>query len=65
MADPTNDDKKTYPSAKGGTDGDVFANATRRTDNAFAGKKDDKSLIGRDIPQAEQDEEADEWGEKS
>ena len=59
------DDEKTYRSAKGGTDGDVLDNAMRRTDNAFAGRKDDKSLIGEDIPDAEQDEDADEWGEKS
>ncbi len=65
MTHPTDDDKKTYPSAKGGTDGDVFENATRRTDNAFAGKTNDKALIGEDIPDAEQDEEAGEWGEKS
>ena len=65
MSDHSDDARKTYPSAKGGTDGDVFENAMRRTDNAFAGKKDDKTLIGEDIPDAEQDEEAGEWGEKS
>ena len=66
MADHSSDDpKKTYPSGKDGTDGNVFENATRRTDNSYAGKKDDKSLIGEDVPKAEQDEEAGEWGETS
>lgn len=58
MVDPTT--RKTYPAGKGGTDGDAFENAIRRTDTSFSGKKPGKNLIGEDIPDEEQDEEEEE-----
>ncbi|WP_167591700.1 hypothetical protein [Jiella endophytica] len=39
---------------------DVVGNAVERTDNGYAGKKDDERLIGKDIPIEEQDAEEEE-----
>ncbi|MBB4003712.1 MAG: hypothetical protein V7704_17835 [Aurantimonas endophytica] len=62
-ADPKPEGKPPPRDAEPDEDG-VLDNAIERTDNAFHGRKDDESLIGRDIPldvqEAEEEEARDE-----
>ena len=43
---------------------DIIGNAVERTDNGFDGRKDDERLIGRDVPEDEQDAEEEEEADR-